>query len=261
MRGTARRIPARRITGPYALPVKENDNHVTATARDYHTIFFDVGGTLLRTNPSIGAIYAEVAARHGIEVDGKEVEERMRSNFFEKRSGERDKRAETVDHTLSLDSARRFWRGLVRAGLGPAAEVPQFDPYFDDVFEEFSRAHRYRFFDDVEPVLTSLERIGCRLGIISNWDIRLRRVLEEMGADKRFEVIVISGEVGSEKPDPAIYQKAREMAGAGPEDRLIQIGDSRRDDVEGAIASGFEARFLNRWGGDTLTSILNDLLD
>lgn len=234
---------------------------MSLNAKDFHTIFFDVGGTLLRTSPSVGAIYAEVAARHGIEVNAIDVENRMRRNFFEKRGGERDKKLETVDHTLSLESARRFWYGLVKSGLGEAGDVPQFDAYFDDVFEEFARAHRYRFFSDVEPVLESLEKMGCRLGIISNWDVRLRRVLEEMGLDKRFEVIVISGEVGCEKPDRRIYEIAREMAGASRHDRLIQIGDSRRDDVEGAQAAGFDARFLNRVAGDTLVSVLNDLLD
>lgn len=230
-------------------------------ARDYHTLFFDVGGTLLRTNPSVGAIYAEVAARHGIEVDAKEIENRMRNSFFQHRFGERDKRIETADHTLSLDSAYRFWYELVRTGLGPAADVPQYDVFFEDVFEEFARARRYRFFSDVEPVLSSLERMGCRLGIISNWDARLRRILREMDVEKRFEVIVISGEVGAEKPDARIYHTAREMAGAGPDAPLIQIGDSRRDDVDGAKAAGFDARFLNRAGGDTLTSVLSDLID
>jgi putative hydrolase of the HAD superfamily len=234
---------------------------VTLKATDYHTIFFDVGGTLLRTHPSIGSIYAEVAARHGIEVSPKEIESRMRKNFFEMREGERDKRPETADHTLSLESARRFWYGLVRTGLGPAADVPQYDVFFDDVFEEFAKAERYRFFSEAESVLTALERMGCRLGLISNWDVRLRRVLREMDAEKRFDVIVISGEVGAEKPDPAIFHAAREMAGAGPDDRLLQIGDSRRDDVEGARAAGFDARLVNRMAGETLATVLNDLLD
>lgn len=230
-------------------------------ARDYHTIFFDVGGTLLRTNPSVGAIYSEVAARHGIDVDPQEIENRMRSSFFQQRFGERDKRISTADHTLSLESAYKFWYELVRNGLGPAADVPQYDEFFDDVFEEFARAHRYRFFSDAEAVLGSLERMGCRLGIISNWDVRLRRILREMDIEKRFDVIVISGEVGAEKPSAEIYHKAREMAGAAPDDRLIQIGDSRRDDVDGARAAGFDARFLNRADGETLTSVLADLID
>jgi putative hydrolase of the HAD superfamily len=234
---------------------------VTLKATDYHTIFFDVGGTLLRTHPSIGSIYAEVAARHGIEVAPEDIETRMRKIFFQTREGERDKRPETADHTLSLDSARRFWHGLVRTGLGPAADVPQYDVFFDDVFEEFAKAERYRYFAEAESVLTALERMGCRLGIISNWDLRLRRVLQEMGADRRFDVIVISGEVGAEKPDPAIFHKARQLAGARPADRLLQIGDSRRDDVEGALAAGFDARLVNRMAGDTLATVLDDLLD
>ena len=32
-------------------------------------IFFDAGGTLFRPYPSVGAVYAKVAAKHGVQVD------------------------------------------------------------------------------------------------------------------------------------------------------------------------------------------------
>jgi hypothetical protein len=48
----------------------------------YHTVFFDVGGTLLRVHPSVGAVYARIAARHGLELDVAEVERAVRKNFW-----------------------------------------------------------------------------------------------------------------------------------------------------------------------------------
>lgn len=226
----------------------------------YHTIFLDVGGTLLRANPSIGAIYSEVAAKHGIEVEAKVIEHNMRSEYFSRKGKERDKKGDD-NHTLSAEKAKEFWHRLVRIGLGEAADTPNFDTFFEDVFEEFASAKRYRYFSEVEEALSGLEKAGHRIGIISNWDTRLRRVLNEMDQAKRFETIIISGEVGAEKPDPAIYDKAREMAGATNGERLLQVGDSRRDDYDGAIAAGFEARLLNRMAGDTLLTVLEDLFE
>lgn len=226
----------------------------------YHTIFLDVGGTLLRAKPSIGAIYAEIAARHDIELDPKQVERRMREHFFVNKGSERDKHF-TKPHTLTLDQARDFWRELVRVGLGEHAATSRFDLFFDEVFEEFARAERYCYFPEAERVLDGLAAAGYRLGLISNWDVRLRRVCDEMKLAERFNPIVISAEVGYEKPHRGIYDAARRMCGAEPGDLLLQVGDSRRDDYEGAIAAGFEARLVNRMAGETLETALKDLLE
>lgn len=226
----------------------------------YHTIFLDVGGTLLRAHPSVGAIYAEVARRHDIHLDAKVVEKRMREHFFVHKGSERDKHF-TQPHTLSPEVARDFWRELVRVGLGPDADTPRFDPFFEDVFNEFACGDRYCYFPEVERVLARLESAGYRLGLISNWDDRLRRICTEMKLHERFDPIVISAEVGSEKPHREIFDAARDLCGAGPGDLLLQVGDSRRDDYEGAIAAGFHARLVNRMAGETLETALHDLLE
>ncbi len=232
---------------------------MTSNGRDIHTIFLDVGGTLLRAEPSVGAVYAEVAARHGIEVDSSEVERNVRRIFWEKLERRR-KYAMTSPQSGTLDAAKDFWREVVRSGLGEAADHPGFETYFDDVFEEFAHARRYRFFDETQEVLERLRTAGYRLGIISNWDTRLRQVLEELNVTGLFETIVISGEVGCEKPSGEIYDIARRKAGATGGERLMQVGDNRQDDYEGALAAGFEARHLNRPAGDTLLTVFEDLV-
>ena len=225
----------------------------------YHTIFFDVGGTLLTANPSIGAVYAEVGDRFDLGLDHAEVEKAVRRSFRLMR--ERDLASGATPHTISLERAKEWWRVVVRESVGPAGDSPRFEDYFQAVFDEFARAERYRFFPEVERVFDGLERAGYRLGIISNWDVRLRPVLDGLGATRRFRTIVISGEVGVEKPDPRIYEIARSKAGAAPGDPLLLIGDNKTDDYDGARAAGFDARLVDRPSGQTLETQLRDLID
>lgn len=220
----------------------------------HHTIFFDVGGTLLTAHPSIGAVYAEVASAYGIQADPEAVENAARGVFRERRSAEI--RAGGIPHTTSLDLSRDWWRGVVRASFGPAADSPRFEAFYLDVFEEFAKASRYRPFPEAEEVIGELRSAGRRIGIISNWDLRLRSVLEGLGWDKLFDPILISGEQGVEKPDPRIFHRARELAGAGPEDRMLLIGDSEPDDRDGGERAGFEVSLVRRSRGIDLRAAL-----
>lgn len=225
-----------------------------------HTIFFDVGGTLLRAFPSVGEIYVELAARHGIAGEPREVERRAKRSFFERKTREREDPAATP-HTATMDLARDFWREVVRDAFGSASDSPRFEAFFDEAFAEFARHERYATFPEVEETLSRLEASGHRLGIVSNWDERLRPILDGMGLLGRFGPVAISGEVKAEKPSPEIFRIAREMAGAGADDRLILVGDSPLDDVEGARAGGFEPRLVRRGGGGAgLLEALRDLL-
>jgi putative hydrolase of the HAD superfamily len=224
----------------------------------YHTVFFDVGGTLLSAKPSIGAVYAEVAARYGIEEPAEAIERRARAEFARRRAEELS--GTQKEHTVTLDKARAWWRSVVRVSFGEAAGSPRFEAFFQEVFEEFARPERYGCYPEVVEVLKGLKESGYRLGIISNWDERLRPILAGLGILDCFETVVISGEVGFEKPGARIYDRAREMAGATREDRLLQIGDNRVDDFEGAHEAGFEARLVERRKGETLDGIMGDLL-
>lgn len=230
--------------------------------RRYHTIFFDAGGTLLRANPSIGAVYAEVASAYGIQADADEVERAARRYFWEML--ERNRKEGGKPHTLSLDQAREWWREIVRRSFGKASDSPRFEAFYQAVFEEFARPGRYVLFPEVEPLLEDLRQRGYQLGVISNWDARLRTILEGFGLNRRFQTIVISCEAGCEKPDAGIFEAARRAAlaqSSGTAPRLLHVGDSFEDDYAGAIRSGFDARLIEREKGETLRTALEDLLE
>ena len=91
--------------------------------------------------------------------------------------------------------------------------------------------------------LEALRSSGVRLGIICDvgWtpSSTLRRYLDHHGLLGYFDGWSFSDEVGCYKPDPRIFEHARESLGIdGP---MAHVGDLRRTDVAGAMAVGWTA--------------------
>lgn len=102
--------------------------------------------------------------------------------------------------------------------------------------------------------LRALAAIPTRLGMISNADGTIEEVLRSTGVAQvgpgdgvEVEVIVDSTVVGVTKPDPAIFPFALEPMGLEPE-RCAYVGDSFRNDVEGARAAGLTPIHLDPLG-------------
>ena len=91
-------------------------------------------------------------------------------------------------------------------------------------------------------------RATHRLGLVTNGASCLQREkLEGAGLAGCFDAVVVSGDIGIGKPDAAPYARALELLGARPEDATM-VGDSLANDVDGALAAGLRAVWLNRGG-------------
>ena len=207
-------------------------------------VFFDAGGTILDPHPSFSELFALTCAKHGFDVGPArvgEVQERIAPHLVEllDEAG--------LDHgpTLSMDASRRFWTFTYTRFL---AELGIADPDMPThLYETFSDPSSYRLYDDVRPAFDALEDAGYRLGLISNFDSWLQKMLVEMEVGHVFDTAVISGIEGIEKPDPAIYRLAVERAGVDPAS-AVHIGDSPVMDMEPARAAGLTPVLLDRSG-------------
>jgi putative hydrolase of the HAD superfamily len=106
---------------------------------------------------------------------------------------------------------------------------------------------RWMPFDSVRDVLSDLGRRGVRLGVISNWDHTAREILEHYGLVECFEHIIVSSEVGCEKPDPAIFDLAMRRARVSP-GQCLYVGDNYYVDTVGARGAGMQCLIVNRFG-------------
>jgi putative hydrolase of the HAD superfamily len=188
-------------------------------------VTFDVGGTLIDPWPSVGHVYAEVAARHG----AKNISADVLSTRFKA----------AWRATRDFNYTRAGWQELVELtfeGLlerSPAA-------FFPELYDRFARRDAWRLFDDVLPTLDALATRGLYLGIISNWDDRLHGLLPQLQLAKYFSKIVVSCDAGFTKPSPVIFELAATRLGLPP-DAILHVGDSLELDVLGARSAGMQA--------------------
>jgi putative hydrolase of the HAD superfamily len=194
-------------------------------------IAFDVGGTLIQPWPSVGHIYAAVAARHGL--NGVSVET-LNRQF-----------AAAWKNLRNFNYTSSEWHSLVNQIFLGLAQVPVSDSLFSDLYDRFAQADTWRIFDDVLPALEFLKARGLKLGIISNWDERLRPMMRQLNLDRFFQTIVVSCEVGQCKPSAAIFRQAAQKLDLQPSE-ILHIGDSPALDVAAASAAGFRSLLLSR---------------
>jgi HAD superfamily hydrolase (TIGR01509 family) len=97
-------------------------------------------------------------------------------------------------------------------------------------------------FGDVMPTLTALYK-RYTVGALTNGNSHPERV----GIGHVFDFAILASEQEVSKPDPRIFHIAAEMAGCEPSE-LLHVGDDLTDDIEGAIAAGLQAVWINRNG-------------
>lgn len=206
-------------------------------------VFFDVGDTLVRPHPSFHELFSERCILKGRMVEPAAVEQMQ--------MGIAPHLVELAEETgisapsLSAADSRTFWTHLYHRLL---AELGIEDEgLVEDLYATFSSSASYRLFDDALPALEALRSAGYRLGVISNFEGWLAEMLIELEVGHLFDVTVISGVEGMEKPDPRIFELALERAGieAGA---AAHVGDSPTMDLEPAEAAGMKAILIDRRG-------------
>jgi putative hydrolase of the HAD superfamily len=209
-------------------------------------VTFDVGGTLIEPWPSVGHIYAEVAARHGIaNLSSYELQRRFVAAFRRR--------------ARSIHSATEWAEIVDETFAGLVAEPPS-RTFFPELYERFAQTGAWRIYPDVEPALAALAGRGLKLGVVSNWDDRLRPLLEALGLTRGLGIIVVSCEVGASKPSPAIFNEAAEQLGVPPH-AILHVGDSFEMDVQGARAAGLKAVQIERQTHSAQTGQITSLGD
>lgn len=92
--------------------------------------------------------------------------------------------------------------------------------------------------------LDSIRALGVKVAIISNSEGMLDGLFAELGVLGHFDIVVDSGKVGVEKPDPRIFHIALERFGV-PAGRALHLGDMFATDILGARAAGVRSALID----------------
>jgi putative hydrolase of the HAD superfamily len=185
-------------------------------------VTFDLAGTVLFPHPSVGAVYAACAQKHGVTVAAAELEAAFASAL---RSANKQAKAEA------------FWREVVERTFGPHLPAAQAEAVFQECWHAFADAKAWRVAMGLVSVLGALKFLGIKVAVLSNADARMRRVLEQKDLARHFDGIYLSEEIGCAKPDPKAYAYAARSLGVALT-ALVHVGDSPVEDGEGPRNAG-----------------------
>jgi putative hydrolase of the HAD superfamily len=204
-------------------------------------ICFDAAGTLFDVREPVGATYSRLGMRFGAAANPVLLAEGFR-------------RALRLAPPLAFSDApmdqlpaleRRWWRAIVDAAFA-AAGVPAVPAeLFEEIFTYYAGRGAWRLFDDALPALAALRRRGYALAIVSNFDSRLIRLVDELGIGALVDATLCSTRAGAAKPDAGIFQHVLGMLGGHPAESL-HVGDDPMIDVAGALAAGLHAVHIDR---------------
>ena len=203
-------------------------------------ILFDAVGTVFRLTKTVGDHYAYVGGEVGLDLDAQNLERAFHAAWKEM-----PQRA-AIDGPRENDD-RGWWRELVDLVLDQVApSLSEFDRdnFFEIAYEHFAEAGVWELYPEVPEVLEKL-RPPFQLAVISNFDGRLRFILQHLGISKFFTHIFVSSELGADKPDPEIYRRALKFIDLKPNE-VLHVGDDPERDWEAASAAGLSIFRLDR---------------
>ncbi|HEV8045865.1 MAG TPA: HAD-IA family hydrolase, partial [Rubrobacter sp.] len=102
-------------------------------------------------------------------------------------------------------------------------------------------------YPESEGVMRELRAMGLPLYAVSNWDIQLVKVLDDLGWSGYFDGVVVSAVLGVEKPEGEIFEEALRVSGV-ERGRVVHVGNDPVTDVEGASEAGLDTVFVDRRG-------------
>jgi len=217
---------------------------LTVSQRRFNVVFFDVGGTLIAPSPSLPEIYSRVLVPLGIDCAVAEFRRASVATWAEM-DALVGKGRDRYSHFPGGE--RDYWRHYVRRVLERVSDGKGAEEAASALHAAFSDPSAWAVFPDAQRVLPRLRDGGYRLGVISNWDSRLRPLLSKLGIAASFETMIVSCEVGAEKPDPVIFERALAALKVRPSE-AFHVGDDFASDYQGARAVGLGAALLVRKG-------------
>ena len=213
-----------------------DSSSVAEHLRRARAVFFDAGFTLLEPIDPIPVAYRREAIALGIELPSPAFEDHLSVAW------------ETMMHDgrggleSSDDLERAAWHRFTANVARPFPELARdHEAWLARLFDHFDSPTAWRPLDGAIDVLTELKTRGTIVGVVSNWHSVLHPILA--GHDdlfRRLDFILTSAETGRKKPHSHMFETALARAGVRAHE-AAHVGDSQRDDIDGANAVGITA--------------------
>ena len=203
-------------------------------------ILFDAAGTLFYLTKTVGDHYAYVGREVGLDLDAQKLESAFHAAWKQL------PRRPAIDGPRKNDD-KGWWRELVGhvfEQVAPSVNELDRDNFFEVAYEHFAEPGVWELYPEVPKVLEQLLP-RFQLAVLSNFDGRLRFILQHLGISNYFSYIFISSELGADKPDPEIFRRALKIMQLNA-DEVLHVGDDPERDWNAASAAGLSVFRLDR---------------
>jgi putative hydrolase of the HAD superfamily len=213
----------------------KNSPAIARLAATLKAISFDAAGTLFELAEPVGETYSRIAAETGLNLTAAALDSGFRTAW-------RQCATRPLD---AVGQEQQRWREIVERTFRQASASAQVsDDLFERLFSHYADGSAWRLFPDTLP---ALKRCGDRfsLAVVSNFDQRLHRILDDLKIAGYFDCVVISDRVGCRKPDEGIFTAASSALDIRSAE-MMHVGDDPACDLQGAQAAGCRAFLLDR---------------
>ena len=197
----------------------------------YACVLFDLDHTLLDTDTSLVHAFSDAMAAAGAAVDGHYA-------TFNEINQALWRKVEAQEISPNEVHVTRFEQLSERLDLGADAQA------MADAFAHGMGAHG-ELYAGARELLEATARVAV-LGMVTNGLGSIQRArIDRLGLGPYFSAITISGEIGTAKPDPAIFDHTFAQLGEPDRSQAIMVGDSLASDIAGGTNAGLATCWYN----------------
>ncbi|CAN6185570.1 unnamed protein product [Urochloa humidicola] len=147
----------------------------------HKAIFVDAAGTLLAPTEPMAQVYRTIGQKYGVEYSEDEILMRYRWAYAQPWGRSR---------LRYVNDGRPFWQYIVSSSTG-CSDLQ----YFEELYQYYTTEKAWHLCDpDAGRVFQALRRAGVKTAVVSNFDTRLRPLLQALKCDHWFDAVAVSAE-------------------------------------------------------------------
>ncbi|CAD5223825.1 unnamed protein product [Bursaphelenchus okinawaensis] len=199
-------------------------------------VSLDVTNTLLGLREAPGSTYSRLAAKYGINCYSELITRRFPAAF-------KRLELEKPAYDFAGNGSLGWWRQLLDEVCVEQKDHAKFGDFYIELYRHYYvdctawtllDGKIYGYFDQ-------LHELNIGVGVISNFDERLRIILQSFNLMDKIDYLILSGEVGVQKPNKKIFKMLHDMSGIADNSEIVHIGDNMEKDYIAAKNCGFRS--------------------